>query len=231
MAQNITLQGAQYSDVPAVELPKTGGGTASFTDVSDTTAAASDVASGKYFYTSAGVKTAGTASGGGGASNIVQGTFTTSSTTGAASQFTIPYTGSGYPIALFIYIDGGMYNNTTSGNTTWYNLIQRYVVGAWYMTKSRTTEEPTYSNTTATNQGVVETVYKNSTSSATTYNHAGSRTQHCYRNQSSGTASGNSALNCVTFYTNGTTVSYFVASTSYGLLASTKYAYIAVYSS
>ena len=35
-------------------------------DISDTTAVASDVASGKYFYTSAGVKTAGTASGGSG---------------------------------------------------------------------------------------------------------------------------------------------------------------------
>ena len=67
MAQNITLLGASYSDVPAVELPKTGGGTASFTDVTDTTATASDVASGKYFYTSAGVKTQGTSSGGGGA--------------------------------------------------------------------------------------------------------------------------------------------------------------------
>lgn len=66
MAQNITLLGASYSNVPAVNLPKTGGGTASFTDVSDTTAAASDVASGKYFYTSAGVRTEGTNSGGGG---------------------------------------------------------------------------------------------------------------------------------------------------------------------
>lgn len=68
MAQNITLMGASYSDVPAVALPKTGGGTASFFDVSDTTAAASDVASGKYFYTSSGVKTQGTSSGGGGSS-------------------------------------------------------------------------------------------------------------------------------------------------------------------
>ena len=65
MAQNITLLGASYSDVPAVTLPKTGGGTASFTDVTDTTATAADVASGKYFYTSSGVKTEGTASGGG----------------------------------------------------------------------------------------------------------------------------------------------------------------------
>lgn len=64
MAQNITLLGASYSDVPSVTLPKTGGGTASFTDVTDTTAAAADVASGKYFYTSAGVKTQGTSSGG-----------------------------------------------------------------------------------------------------------------------------------------------------------------------
>lgn len=66
MAQNITLMGASYTAVPAVTLPKTGGGTASFTDVTDTTAAASDVASGKYFYTAAGVRTQGTNSGGGG---------------------------------------------------------------------------------------------------------------------------------------------------------------------
>ena len=32
MAQNITLLGASYSDVPAVTLPKTGGGTATFYD-------------------------------------------------------------------------------------------------------------------------------------------------------------------------------------------------------
>lgn len=66
MSQNITLLGASYSAVPAVRLPKTGGGTADFTDVTDTTAAAADVASGKYFYTAAGVRTAGTSSGGGG---------------------------------------------------------------------------------------------------------------------------------------------------------------------
>lgn len=66
MAQNITLLGASYSAVPAVTLPKTGGGTASFTDVSDTTATAADVASGTYFYTAAGERTEGTASGGGG---------------------------------------------------------------------------------------------------------------------------------------------------------------------
>lgn len=66
MAQNISFLGASYSNVPAVTLPKTGGGTARFTDVTDTTAAAADVAQGKYFYTSAGVRTEGTSTGGGG---------------------------------------------------------------------------------------------------------------------------------------------------------------------
>ena len=61
MAQNITLMGANYSDVPAVNLPKTGGGTATFTDVSDTTATATDVGTTKYFYTANGVKTQGSA--------------------------------------------------------------------------------------------------------------------------------------------------------------------------
>lgn len=57
---DVTLLGVDYRDVPAVELPKTGGGTSSFIDVADTTATASDVAYGKYFYSNAGVRTMGT---------------------------------------------------------------------------------------------------------------------------------------------------------------------------
>ena len=99
MAQNITLLGASYSDVPAVTLPKTGGGTASFVDVTDTTAAAADVASGKYFYTSAGVRTQGTSSGGGGSSNftllstLALGTLSTSSTSTVETGKSITVTG------------------------------------------------------------------------------------------------------------------------------------------
>lgn len=137
MAQNITLWGASYSDVPSVNLPKTGGGTASFTDVTDTTAAASDVATGKYFYTSAGVRTQGTNSGGGGDSKnaqVVQGTTrTTSSTlTAIGAEMTVSKTGtynvywsafrsntsSQYTFATKLYINGTGYG---SEQTTWSN--------------------------------------------------------------------------------------------------------------
>lgn len=50
MAQNITIAGASYSAVPAVSLAKTGGGTATFVDTSDATAAAGDMLSGKTAY-------------------------------------------------------------------------------------------------------------------------------------------------------------------------------------
>ena len=66
MAQNITLLNTQYSDVGAVTLPKTGGGTALFADASPTTAVESDVASGKIFVKADGSLGTGTASGGGG---------------------------------------------------------------------------------------------------------------------------------------------------------------------
>ena len=66
MAQNITLLGASYSDVPAVNLPKTGGGTARFTDATITTAVESDVAQGKVFVKADGSQGTGTATGGGG---------------------------------------------------------------------------------------------------------------------------------------------------------------------
>ena len=71
MAKNITLLGASYSNVPAVELPQTGGGTAKFTDTSPTTATDSDVASGKIYFKADGSQSTGTASGGGGGAVVV----------------------------------------------------------------------------------------------------------------------------------------------------------------
>ncbi len=47
---NITLLGATYQTVPAVVLPKQGGGTATFMDTSDATATSSVINSGSSAY-------------------------------------------------------------------------------------------------------------------------------------------------------------------------------------
>lgn len=79
--RNIALMNAVYNSVPAVKLPISGGGTATFTEITDTTATASDVASGKIFYTANGTKTTGTSSGGGGDSKNAQTAQSTSRAT------------------------------------------------------------------------------------------------------------------------------------------------------
>lgn len=99
MAQNITLLGASYSAVPAVTLPKTGGGTARFDDCSVVTATASDVASGKVFVASDGTVTTGTSSGGGGSGGLTLlsttslGTLSISSTTATDTGKSLSLTG------------------------------------------------------------------------------------------------------------------------------------------
>ena len=166
---------------------------------------------------------------GGGASNIKQGTFTTGSTGGGTATFDTGYSGSGYPIALIIYVDGGAYNNGTGGNTSWYNSVTRYDCGWYAMVKSRTTTTPTYGTSGADNYGTVAIIYKNSTSTATTYTRTSSMTANSYSSSNAGASTA-----CARFKGNNKTVSYYVGnatSSTIGFAKSTKYAYIAIYSS
>lgn len=99
MSQSITLWNASYPDVPAVLLPKTGGGTARFDDCSVVTAQAADVTSGKIFVASDGTVTTGTNQGGG--SSGMQVAIATS--TPATASRTISFTGlSGEPTSFHI---------------------------------------------------------------------------------------------------------------------------------
>lgn len=70
MAQEIMVAGAIYEDVPSVRLPDSQGNFHPFTDTSDTTAVADDVAEGKIFHLADGTAAIGTASGGGGGGDV-----------------------------------------------------------------------------------------------------------------------------------------------------------------
>ena len=141
MAQNITLLGASYSAVPAVTLPKTGGGSATFTDVSDTTAAASDVASGKYFYTDAGTRTQGTASGGGGGGSgltllktYALGSLSTSSTSATDTGKSMTVTG--YNDYDVLVVDVSVDSITNSRHTSTVSMV--YLTGTSAVTTKNT---------------------------------------------------------------------------------------------
>ena len=159
---------------------------------------------------------------GGGATNFVQGEFTTQSSAGVQTV-TIPYTGSGYPLMCYICIKGGAY---VSG-TDWYNSMQRYAIGVWACSKSVFSSAPTYSTSGAANQAVTMSIYKNSTSSSTSY----TRTSAMTTNTFSSSNATNAAATAVRFKGNATTLSVYVNTSSYGLFPEQDYQYFIVYSS
>ena len=210
MSKNIKLWGATFSDVPRVNLPLATTGTARFTDVP----------SGKYFYNALGQRLAGSSSGGG-ATNFVTGTFTTPSSAGY-TNINIPYTGSGYPLMIVVVVEGGAYHS----GTDWYNSLQRYAIGQWTCTKSVFSSAPTYGTSGTQNQGVVTAIYKNSTSTSTSY----TRTSAMNTNVFSSSNASNSAVNTIK-YKSGNVLSYYTNISSYGLHPETEYRYFIVYSS
>lgn len=54
MAQNVVINGVTYSNVPEVDIPKSGSGTAKFYDTSGADAAAGDILSGKSAFNASG---------------------------------------------------------------------------------------------------------------------------------------------------------------------------------
>ena len=87
MAQNVVINGVTYSNVPEVDIPKSGGGTAKFYDTAGADAASGDILSGKSAF---------------GASGEINGSMANNGATGGtigtkAGTYTIPagYTSGG----------------------------------------------------------------------------------------------------------------------------------------
>lgn len=64
MAQNVVINGVTYSNVPEVDIPKSGGGTAKFYDTASANITSSDVLTGKTGFGSSGEVSGGMANNG-----------------------------------------------------------------------------------------------------------------------------------------------------------------------
>lgn len=103
MAQNVVINGVTYSNVPEVDIPKSGGGSAKFYDTASATAAAADILTGKKAY---------------GASGEVSGSMANNGSTGGsistkAGTVTIP---AGYTTGGTVSLEPSAVADLTAGN-------------------------------------------------------------------------------------------------------------------
>lgn len=103
MAQNVIINGVTYQNVPEVDIPKSGGGTAKFYDTAAADAAAGDILTGKTAY---------------GASGSVSGSMANNGATGGtistkAGTVTIP---AGYTTGGTVSLASAAVADLTAGN-------------------------------------------------------------------------------------------------------------------
>ena len=103
MAQNVIINGVTYQNVPEVDIPKSGGGTAKFYDTAGATASAGDILTGKSAF---------------GASGSVSGSMANNGATGGeistkAGTVTIP---AGYTSGGTVSLKASAITDLVSGN-------------------------------------------------------------------------------------------------------------------
>ena len=103
MAQNVVINGVTYQNVPEVDIPKSGSGTAKFYDTSSADITSSDVLTGKTGFGSSGAVSGGMANNG-----STSGTISTK-----AGTVSIP---SGYTSGGTVSIDSTEQSKITAGN-------------------------------------------------------------------------------------------------------------------
>lgn len=138
MAQNITLLGASYSDVPSVELPKTGGGTAQFDDttIASNAASASDITSGKLAFVNGELVTGTASGGGGGGLEYETGTWTPASD---ASEHTISFTNTHSSVPINVIVSDSGSDLATSNSNMYFTLDNWYELSGYPVRQNATT--------------------------------------------------------------------------------------------
>lgn len=159
-----------------------------------------------------------------GASNIVTGTFK-GTTTGAAMDVTLNYSGTGYPIAVMIYPEEG----TANPNGDYYPTLLRGAVMLYSVIKNVSTTPPTY--TGGTND---DTTYayrnKSSATNASTTGAGGNVSTKLYDD----TAATSGLSNLVKIRSNKKLSVYILSSSGSangGFMANVDYRYVVYYSS
>lgn len=250
---DIVIAGATFHDVPQIDIPKDGGGTASFTyengtksitengthDVSGFASAEVNVSGGTPTIEPLSVTANGTytapsgvdgyspvtvnVSGGGGSSDTVTGTFTFD--TAGAHDITIPYTGSGHILDLLIVPVEGVENPEGDFfNTIWYRGILAFLA-----TKNNPSSVPDYESTGRNkNKAYLNILYKSSSSTATTVSAAKRDSEGIYVNADATTTY---SYYCLKIKSN-TVVSVRVSEAgAYGFALNVPYRYVIHYSS
>lgn len=162
-------------------------------------------------------------SGGGGASNVVIGTFKYVDGSDTAHDIDIPYTGNGYPLAISIFVKDGISDTSTE----WYSTVHSQAVGMMCLAKEYATIAPTYQTSGDMNKAGFISLYKNSSSSSTQITAYGGRNVNTYTSADAM----KSISTCARFKNNGHTLSVMVPSTGAGFVPNTEYMYVIAYSS
>ena len=146
-------------------------------------------------------------------SNFIQGTFTTSSTTGAAQTINVPYAGNGYPLLVYVELTEGLGVAYSSGRNK--------AVGAWFASKFDKASAATYNYDYATVFAIMGAAYT-----------GGTKNEYNYKTYYSAImgAAGSEMSDTIALMS-ATQFSVWVSEAgSYGLIPSTSYTYYIVYS-
>ena len=158
---------------------------------------------------------------GGGGGNLVSGSF--KATEDGVLNISLPYIGTGYPIALIIYVKDG-YN--ASDNTDFYDLVSSGAMCVWGAIKSYPNVAPNYAGTGTANGLDAFHVRKNSSSNAHQYTAQTSANTALFR-----ATEPFSSWNNLISIPSATSMKVFANSTGLTFRPNVEYAYHIIYSS